>query len=874
MELAVVAVAETSPNCTFENLAEALDVWCLRPHVLNKRIASCRVLHTVRISRPQLEEAVASDQVSEKLRNAEFDLPEEDSDCVIECRIRELTSRPNKSGDVHRTYELIVIDSSACSYCFIPIALGSVNEGTDTTSPPARDGLPQLGRCHLEWQYQLSMQKSDDLSLSVLVCVSKHRPEDCLPPPPPQSQTTQELSGDHVETTVVSKPAVASLLPGIGQTLPRVGWLGKTLLPKVVTWMRPATTQTPQDKNSRNGTGSSSTGGSGYPKCTPLIDMDRYSTLYQHLKIKYGKHLVEVWPERTDPHKFVYEDCAIAAYLLVLWEEERERLALTQKQSFVDLGCGNGLLVHLLASEGHPGKGIDLRKRRIWDLYGPQTVLEEHAIEPSDSSLFPHTDWIIGNHSDELTPWIPLITARSAYTTRFFLLPCCFFDFHAKFVRRGHSRSQYLCYLDYIESICEQCGFNVAMDVMRIPSTKRVCLVGQTRSYPMEDEQHIEQQRHQLIAHCQQQPSNGGSAAACVSESNAAAGSHGSDHAMTCDGCIADKALAPSPGLCTNEGEQSDANASVPSANDSNGHCISSSQCTQVNSIGCFTEISDPLTIPDTNNRTHQEPEATSGLPQPSNAAAPAESSSSLALSSSSPLPSSPWLKDFTARSATEAVRNGTKLSRHLVDHIVNTVVMAILDRGDKAATWNSGGSLSLGECAELFDKLLLRSLRQECGGLQTVLRNTTQVFKVIQGQVTLKDWRPTFDSSTSTATAGETATTGRGRDQTRKRPPPQHRPGKPSKEQLLKTKLCWFHAFHPQGCPLSSSQCAYAHGADELRDGPCPWTPSLVANSHTQQGQQEQQQQQLQQQHRQQQLLLQQQLMQQQEQQQQQQQQ
>ena len=39
-------------------------------------------------------------------------------------------------------------------------------------------------------------------------------------------------------------------------------------------------------------------------------------------------------------------------------------------------------------------------------------------------------------------------------------------------------------------------------------------------------------------------------------------------------------------------------------------------------------------------------------------------------------------------------------------------------------------GSLSLGECAELFDKLLLRSLRQECGGLQTVLRNTTQVFK------------------------------------------------------------------------------------------------------------------------------------------------
>lgn len=36
----------------------------------------------------------------------------------------------------------------------------------------------------------------------------------------------------------------------------------------------------------------------------------------------------------------------------VLWEEERERLGLAEKQSFVDLGCGNGLLVYLLQSEG------------------------------------------------------------------------------------------------------------------------------------------------------------------------------------------------------------------------------------------------------------------------------------------------------------------------------------------------------------------------------------------------------------------------------------------------------------------------------------------------------------------------------------------
>ena len=36
----------------------------------------------------------------------------------------------------------------------------------------------------------------------------------------------------------------------------------------------------------------------------------------------------------------------------VLWEKERLQLGLEKKQSFVDLGCGNGLLVYILSSEG------------------------------------------------------------------------------------------------------------------------------------------------------------------------------------------------------------------------------------------------------------------------------------------------------------------------------------------------------------------------------------------------------------------------------------------------------------------------------------------------------------------------------------------
>lgn len=49
----------------------------------------------------------------------------------------------------------------------------------------------------------------------------------------------------------------------------------------------------------------------------------------------------------------------------------------------------------------------------------PQTVIylliylfQEYSFTPSDRNLFSGYDWIIGNHSDELTPWIPVIAAR------------------------------------------------------------------------------------------------------------------------------------------------------------------------------------------------------------------------------------------------------------------------------------------------------------------------------------------------------------------------------------------------------------------------------------------------------------------------------
>lgn len=46
------------------------------------------------------------------------------------------------------------------------------------------------------------------------------------------------------------------------------------------------------------------------------------------------------------------------------------------KPSFVDMGCGNGLLVHVLNSEGYSGVGMDVRSRKMWAQYPQSTVLK------------------------------------------------------------------------------------------------------------------------------------------------------------------------------------------------------------------------------------------------------------------------------------------------------------------------------------------------------------------------------------------------------------------------------------------------------------------------------------------------------------------
>ncbi|XP_077157724.1 putative tRNA (uracil-O(2)-)-methyltransferase isoform X2 [Paroedura picta] len=467
-----------------------------------------------------------------------------------------------------------------------------------------------------------------------------------------------------------------------GIVYPKTTWLANELLTKLAKWS--LETKKCEFKNTLS-----------------LISVDRYNSTYQSLKEKY-KEIVKVWPEVTDPQKFVYEDVAIAAYLLILWEDERATKGLPGKQSFVDLGCGNGLLVHILSNEGHPGRGIDIRRRKIWDMYGPQTHLEECAASPND--LYPDADWLIGNHSDELTPWIPVVAARSSYSCCYFVLPCCFFDFHGKYNRRQSRKTQYREYLDFVTEVGLVCGFNVDEDCLRIPSTKRVCLIGKSRTYLRRESAALDGQRARYIKSRQ----------------------------------------------CCRRAPPEEAGGSCPSE-------------------------SRPAAVP---------------------AVGPAAGKEVLENTD----PGGALISTFQPRGK-EPVRNCTALPRAFVDSVVlkvaNLLLRGIQDLSATSDTWSPGGSLTLSEIAAHLNEDTLKRLRNEYGGLQTLLRNNHQVFEVLSGRVHIRDWREAKQSS-------------------KRKPSTPAEQGVPS--GATKTRLCWFDMHHPHGCPLTSECCSYAHGIADLR--------------------------------------------------------
>ncbi|KAE8159416.1 uracil-O(2)--methyltransferase [Aspergillus tamarii] len=201
-------------------------------------------------------------------------------------------------------------------------------------------------------------------------------------------------------------------------------------------------------------------GGSHNPSKDNVIPQHLVQNTYSRLKFKYGKDLCRDWVEDTEPTKHVFEDLAITAFLIELWRsmygavpgEERDE-AEPEKfdpnfPGFVDVACGNGVLVYVLLMEGYRGWGFDARRRKTWKILPEfvQARLKEEIYVPkpfadamveaggmpdlgveTHSGLFEKDTFIISNHADELTVWTPLMATLACPESPlpFIAIPCC-----------------------------------------------------------------------------------------------------------------------------------------------------------------------------------------------------------------------------------------------------------------------------------------------------------------------------------------------------------------------------------------------------------------------------------------------------------------
>lgn len=214
-----------------------------------------------------------------------------------------------------------------------------------------------------------------------------------------------------------------------------------------------------------------------------IIPRHMVQNTYARLKSTYSQDLCKRWVENTEPAKHVFEDLAITAFLIELWrniygvvppaerDEEQTKQGEEGKKGgkefpgFVDIACGNGVLVYVLLMEGYRGWGFDARRRKTWSIFPEwiQRNLEEAVYIPepfvgefvstdtttaSDVNVggdseyqriqshngiqyttgnFPKKTFVISNHADELTVWTPLLAALACpeEPLPFLSIPCC-----------------------------------------------------------------------------------------------------------------------------------------------------------------------------------------------------------------------------------------------------------------------------------------------------------------------------------------------------------------------------------------------------------------------------------------------------------------
>ena len=209
-----------------------------------------------------------------------------------------------------------------------------------------------------------------------------------------------------------------------------------------------------------------------------MFSQQRVQNTYTELKQRHAQRLCDRWVEKTEPSKHVFEDLGIAAFLIELWKDmydvgngsvNQDGDGHTSNRGvfpgFVDIGCGNGVLVDTLLREGYSGWGFDARRRKTWDTFDEsiQDKLKEMILVPQPlfelrhdpmypiyanggilseglssaitveravgelpawhNGVFRQGTFIISNHADELTPWTPLLASISS--SPFLAIPCC-----------------------------------------------------------------------------------------------------------------------------------------------------------------------------------------------------------------------------------------------------------------------------------------------------------------------------------------------------------------------------------------------------------------------------------------------------------------
>lgn len=141
------------------------------------------------------------------------------------------------------------------------------------------------------------------------------------------------------------------------------------------------------------------------------------------------------------------------------------------------------------------------------------------------------------------------------------------------------------------------------------------------------------------------------------------------------------------------------------------------------------------------------------------------------------------WVKDFQARPATEVVRNCTQLEKTFVNGLILKIATLLLKTSNyidkpEGGKWNAGGCINLSELPKLLLPDELKRLKNECGGLKTLLKNHRYLFDVKKQSFTLR------------------------------------KPVKLNADTIkYRSKPCWFVVNHPDGCYYSSVDCACSHG-------------------------------------------------------------